>query len=266
MTNVMIVDAHFHLGITYSRFQFYDTSVQGYLAYMDRMNIATCMNVHSMGLINMELERGMEANMEAYEQSSGRILSYLVFNPNDTERSLKVMDRYYNSKIFRAIKIHPSMHGVSADDPRYEAAWEFAAEKQLPILSHTWTPSSYNPSQKLSYPPLFEANIAKYPTVSLICGHAGGRIDGIIKAIKLAQTYSNVYMDTAGDVYNNRLIEYLVGHVGSERILFGSDGFLMDARSQLGMIMDANISIGDKENILFKNAVNMFKLMQTDCG
>ncbi|MBP1993680.1 amidohydrolase family protein [Paenibacillus eucommiae] len=256
----MIVDAHFHLGYTYSRFHFYDTSIEQYLNYMDRLHIATCMNIHSIGLVTGELEQGMEANIAAYEQSAGRILSYLVFNPNDVVRSLKVMERYYEGNIFRAVKLHPSMHGVCADDPRYEAAWEFAAAHNLPIMSHTWTPSSYNPSQQLSYPPLFEAYIAKYSTVNLICGHAGGRIDGIRQTIKLARTYDNVYMDTAGDVYNNKLIDFLVGEVGSDRIVFGSDGFLMDARSQLGMILDAAVPISDKENMLFKNAMRLFRL------
>jgi hypothetical protein len=127
-------------------------------------------------------------------------------------------------------------------------------------MSHTWTPSSHNPSQKLSYPPLFETYIARYPDVTFICAHSGGRYDGMMRAVDLARRYANVYMDTAGDVYLNRYIEYLVRQVGSERLLFGSDGFWVDARTQLGMIYEADVSPADKENILFRNARRVFRI------
>lgn len=255
----IFIDAHFHLGYSPS-FHYYDTTVDHYLQFMERRNISYCMNIHSIGLITDELELGMEENIRAFEQSKGRILSYYTFNPNCGKRSIEVMDRYCDRMIFKAIKLHPSIHGVYADDSRYEAAWEYAANHGLPIMSHTWALSAHNPSQKYSYPPLFEKYIAKYPSVNFICGHSGGRYDGILKTIKLAKTYPNVYMDTSGDVYNNRLVEFLCEQAGSEKVLFGSDGFWVDARSQLGIILDADIPLADKENVLYKNARQLFRV------
>lgn len=255
----MIVDSHFHLGYV-PTFQYFDISVERYLAYMDRLHLSYCLNVHSRGLVTDELEEGMEQNVDAFEQSGGRIMSYYTYNPNNVQRSIQVMERYPDRNIFKAIKLHPSIHGVYADDPRYEPAWEYAKAHDLPIMSHTWSLSSYNPTQKYSYPPLFENYIAKYPEVNLICGHAGGRYDGIMQTVKLAQQYDNVYMDTAGDVYLDGFIAYLVEHVGSDRVMFGSDGFWIDARTQLGMILEAEVPLRDKENILYENAHKLFRI------
>ncbi len=258
----MFVDAHFHLGYS-PGFHYYDTSISRYVQYMQRMNISYCMNIHSIGLITGELEKGMEEDRKAYELSNGMILSYYVYDPNRGAESVKLMELYGDRSVFKAIKLHPSFHGVYADDARYEAAWEYAAVHRLPIMSHTWTISAHNAVQKYSYPPLFETYISRYPQVNLICGHSGGKQDGIMHTVKLARKYSNVYMDTAGDVYNNRLIQYLVEKAGSDRVLFGSDGFWMDARTQLGMILGADIPLPDKENILSNNALRIFKIK--DC-
>ncbi|MCD9020264.1 amidohydrolase family protein [Cohnella silvisoli] len=255
----MIIDSHFHLGMS-PGFHYYETSIERYLQYMEKRNISYCMNIHSIGLLTDEMERGLEEDMEAYKLSSGKILSYYVFNPNYADKSLKLMERYKDRSIFKAIKLHPSFHGVYADDGRYEAAWEYAAANDLPIMSHTWAISPTNDAQKFSYPPLFEKYIARYPQVNLICGHSGGRYDGIQQAVRMASRYPNVYMDTAGDVYANGLISFLVKGAGADRVLFGSDGFWMDARTQIGMILAADISLEDKKKILFENAMRLFRI------
>lgn len=255
----MIVDTHFHLGCS-PGFHYYDTSLDSYLDYMDRLKISYCINIHSIGLVTNELERGLEEDLRAYERSQGRIVSYYVYHPHFGAESLELMERYGDRRVFKGIKLHPSFHGVYANDPRYEAAWEYAKEKQLPIMSHTWSISETNASQKYSYPPLFERYIAAFPDVSFIAGHSGGRYDGIMQTVKLARKYPNVYMDTAGDVYENGLIEFLTREAGADRVLFGSDGFWMDARTQLGMIIGADISVEDKQKILSKNAMSLFRM------
>ncbi|MFD2329952.1 amidohydrolase family protein [Cohnella sp. GCM10020058] len=255
----MFVDSHFHLGSS-PGFRYYDTDIERYLRYMDRLHIAYCIQIHSIGLVTDELARGLEADMQAYESSKGRILSYYIFNPHYPEQSIRLMDRYGDRNIFRAIKLHPSFHGVYADDAKYEAAWAYAQSHGLPIMSHTWALSPTNASQKYSYPPLFEKYIARYPDVRFIAGHAGGRYDGIVRTVELARNYPHVYMDTAGDVYMNGFIAYLTEHAGADRVLFASDGFWMDARTQLGMILEARISLEDKAKILSGNARKIFRL------
>ena len=77
-----------------------------------------------------------------------------------------------------------------------------------------------------------------------------------IQAVKKAR-YGNVYVDTSGMAsLKNRIIEYAVSQMGSERILFGTDTY--SAASQRGRIEFSMISDRDKENILVNNAKELF--------
>ncbi len=96
--------------------------------------------------------------------------------------------------------------------------------------------------------------------MALILGHAGGRYEGHLAAVALAQASPKVYLDLSGDVYGLGLIEYLVAQLGSRRILYGSDLTWIDPRPALGMILDAEISNADKANILRDNALQVFHL------
>lgn len=94
----------------------------------------------------------------------------------------------------------------------------------------------------------------------MILGHAGGRYEGHLAAAALARAHPNVYLDLAGDGYALGLVEYLVAEVGAGRILYGSDLTWIDPRTQLGMILDAEIPEADKAKILRDNAVRLFRL------
>ena len=60
------------------------------------------------------------------------------------------------------------------------------------------------------------------------------------------------------DSLRNKLIEYAVSQIGSDRILFGTDTY--SAGAQRGRIEYALISEQDKENILLNNAKRLFGL------
>jgi predicted TIM-barrel fold metal-dependent hydrolase len=49
-----------------------------------------------------------------------------------------------------------------------------------------------------------------------------------------------------------------VAEVGAERILYGSDLTWIDPRTQLGMILDAEVTDEDKALILRDNALRLF--------
>lgn len=256
----MIIDSHIHFGHI-NQFYFYDVTVSRLLKKMDALNISFSINTHHESLILGNFEKGIIESIKAFEESDGRILNYHVFNPAHSKLCIGLMKKYRDNRVFKGIKIHPSAHGFYADDRLYEPVWDFAAETGLPVMSHTWALSSYNESQKYAFPTRFREYIEKYPEVTFICGHSGGRYSGIIEAVGLAASYSNVYLDTAGDVYNYRLIEYLTAAAGADKILFGSDAMWFDPATQLGMVLGADISVEDKEKILSGNASKVFKIV-----
>lgn len=255
----MIIDAHIHLGAIH-QYHNYQLALTDLLEVMDRLHIRYAISSHTAALLQGDLDLGIEESLRAYESSGGRILSYHVFNPWAPDRCLKLMEKHADRAVFKGIKIHPSWHGLPADDKRYAVVWQYAQDKHLVLLAHSWDISLTNPIQRYSYPPLFERHLAEHPQVQFIFAHSGGRPNGIREAVRLGSTYRNVFFDTAGDIYHTGFIEYLDRTVGSDRILFGSDYSMMDPRQMLGMVLGADISLAAKAKILSENAARLFDI------
>ena len=253
----MIVDVHCHLGCS-PQFRFPDTSVGTMLRMMDCLGIERAVCCH-MAFLHGEPALGLRESIHAYRESDARLLLYTLFDPNQSD-SIDFVHECLDREGFVGVKIHPSFHGCYADDDRYESAWRLAAQRRIPILTHSWDISEQNPAQEYSFPSRFEKFVAMYPDTTLILGHAGGRYGGHVAAADLASRYPHVFLDLAGDCYTLGLVEYLVEHAGANKILFGSDLTWIDPRTQLGMILDANISMEAKRQILATNAARIFPL------
>jgi predicted TIM-barrel fold metal-dependent hydrolase len=254
----MIVDSHIHLGASVST-PCVDTSLKAVLSLMDALNIDLSISTGHF-LISGRMAAGFEEAIVAFRTSEGRIRSYAFFNPHYPQEDLEWARRCLDQEAFVGIKIHPPLAECYANDERWEPAWRLASELAVPIMTHSWWVSDYNPVQRYATPDQFERYVQTYPDVSLILGHAGGRYEGHRAAAKLARSYPNVYMDLSGDSYSFGLVEWLVEQAGAERILFGSDITMIDGRTVLGRVLDAHISHADKALILGENAVRVFGL------
>lgn len=252
----MIIDVHCHLGV-WPQFDLPDESLAGVLRLMDRLSIDRAISAHGAWLLG-DAETGRAQSRLAHEQSSGRMLAYAVFDPRDPRARERVRRALGERSVFVGIKIHPSLHGCPAEDERYRPAWELAAQEAVPLLTHSWEVSDYNPVQELSFPARFAGFAAEYPQVALILGHAGARPLGHRAAVALAQDHPGVWLDLSGDGYALGQIEFLVEQVGAERILFGTDLNWIDPRTHLGRVLDAGISTADKVKILRGNACRLF--------
>jgi predicted TIM-barrel fold metal-dependent hydrolase len=217
------------------------------------------MQMPAAGLVGC-FEQAYEISEAAYAQSHGRLVYSLIYDPHYSQISLDWFEKALDRPGFVGIKIHPSFHQVWPDDVRYDPIWQFAAAHDLPILTHSWAVSGYNPVQKFSTPDCFAARVANFPDVNLILGHAGGRYEGHLAAAELAKQHPNIYLDTSGDCYAFGFIEWLVDQVGAERILFGSDMNWIDPRTHLARIYDAEITWEEKLLILGENARRLYQL------
>jgi predicted TIM-barrel fold metal-dependent hydrolase len=253
----MVIDAHCHLGYA-PQFYLPDASWPGMLRLMDRLGVETAVASH-LALLAGFRKLGLAESLEAHRRSAGRILLYAVFDPREAD-GLALVERCVADAAFVGVKIHPSLHGCPGDDERYRPIWEYAARRGLPILTHSWCVSDYNPSQRLSQPGLFEKWVREFPGVPLVLGHAGGRYEGHVAAAALARAHENVYLDLAGDSYAPGLVEHFVDQVGDHRVLYGSDATWIDPRTQLGRIFEARISLAAKRNILRDNALKLFNI------
>jgi uncharacterized protein len=255
--NYFIVDSHLHMGSLPYLYMPSNTE-ENIIDLLKKIGVkkAICANHGSLSTINYGLNELFES-LKTYEDF---LYGYLVFNPNFENLSLRAIEENFERNQIVGIKIHPSWHLCYPHDERYERFWQFAAQKKIPVLTHTWDPEAPNKSQKFSDPFGFENIIKKYQDLKIVFAHAGGRGKMLYEVISLMEKYANLYVDFAGDIFVPGLIEEYMQRVGSERLLFGSDMPWVDIRFHLAHILKLDVAEKDKKNILGLNAVKLFNL------
>ena len=149
------------------------------------------------------------------------------------------------------IKIHPDQH-VYPIAQHGRAIFEFAAELGAVVQTHSGDANSP--------PDDFVPFANDFPEVTLILSHLG--CDGLtgpafdlqVRAIQAAK-HGNVYTDTSSmRSLVAGLIEWAVGEVGADRILYGTDSPAYFAPAQRARIDHAELGDDDKRRILHDNA------------
>ena len=256
--SLKIIDTHMHIGPEPGR-MVPDQSVESLVAKMDRLGIEKGISANCLSLSSADrFEEGIADDARVSALAGGRIYSFFGYHPNYIEESIACIHNHKDDPRCVAIKIHPSGAFVNADDEKYRPCWEIARELGLPIMSHTWDVSSYNPKQVYAVAGKFEKYISEYPDVTFVFGHCGGRYNGIKTAIELGKRYANANFDITGDIWLNGFIEALVEGVGADRIVYGSDHTMIEQRPMLGVVYGSNIPTIDKEKILYHTAERIY--------
>jgi predicted TIM-barrel fold metal-dependent hydrolase len=192
------------------------------------------------------------------EETAG-LLQWVVLSPLQPATFQQVREMFGRPKCV-GIKIHPEEHGYKIAE-HGRAIFALAAELRAVVLTHSGEPNS----MPADFVPL--AN--DYPEVTLILAHlgnsgaAGTSSELQVRAIQAAQ-HSNIYADTSSSQsLLPGLIEWAVGEVGAEHILFGTDTPLYFTASQRARIDHAELNDEQKRKILWDNARRILKIPES---
>ncbi|OGV69940.1 MAG: hypothetical protein A3K19_02140 [Lentisphaerae bacterium RIFOXYB12_FULL_65_16] len=216
------------------------------MAYsMERAGVAIIVFCHHAALMSPDI--GNRANIDAVRRFPNYFRAYCAVNgnyPDVIARDLKAYDRYPD--VFVGFKFLADYHRVALTDARVRKVWEFANERKLLVLMHTWGGSAYNgPGQVAEI-------AAKYPQVTLLMGHScHGEWD---KAAELAKKFSNVYLELTAVLDDRGVLEMFVRKAGSEKILFGTDSPWFNHHHHIGAVLGAEMTDDDRRNIFHRNA------------
>ena len=242
LSDLNICDVHCHIG----RYNFGipDTSVASMVATMDRIGIARLITSH-MRCMSGDVAWGNDQVAEAMRANRGRILGYLSFWPSGADAVRGELARHAGSG-FVGIKLHNS-NGFPYTHPAYEPAYAFANERQMPALFHTWGgDAEFAELRTVS---------SRYPDMSILLAHSGCTNEP--GYVQMASECPNVYLDLAFSRSFRGLVARLVGAVGADRVVWGSDGYFFDQAQQLGKVAGADISESDKLKIISGNAARL---------
>jgi predicted TIM-barrel fold metal-dependent hydrolase len=244
---VEVIDCHAHVGP--SRALDRDTSVEAMLGLMDAIGVTRSAISGFMFGTGVRLETMNDWVAEFVRAHPERFLGLCYLNPRDPEFLEPEMARCFDELGFAGFKLHIDWNGVAYDASAYEPVYRFAAERQVPILAHTWGDSAVRQLASAA-----RAN----PSVPFLAGHSGAGDVSI--SIEEARRTPNLFLELAYSAGTPWVVERFVREVGADRIVWGSDSILFAQSHQIAKVAFADLSEWDKAAIFGGNARRIFGL------
>ena len=182
------------------------------------------------------------------------LLQWVIVNPLQPE-TYRQAEQMLATPRCVGIKIHPEEH-VYAIREHGAALFEFAARHDAVVLTHS--------GHENSLPADIVPFCNDHSNVQLILAHIGcsSGPDRTLQVRAIQQSrHGNVYADTSSAMsIAPNLIEWAVGEVGVDRVLFGTDTPLYSTSMQRARIDKADLDDKDKRQILRDNAAALLGL------
>lgn len=248
-----VVDFHCHVGRWGKSWM--DDEPERYLSIMDAAGVdIACLNC----IFYSDARRGNDAVAEAVARHPDRFVGVAFASPHYPEEAAVELDRAFDELDMKFVKLYPDYAMKPPEDPSYASILEWCSGREVPVMLHSnflFDPANVDIYKR--YTGLHEL----YPGIKWVISHAGwpnppaGQV--IVDSVK---AIPNMYLETCSSFNHAGTLEFIVEGVGADRILYGSDMSLMDARLQVGMIATADISEEDKRKILGLNAIKLLGL------
>jgi predicted TIM-barrel fold metal-dependent hydrolase len=246
--DTVVIDAHSHLH--HHRSPFWRESDRMLIDAADKLGIdQLCCSILPPERPTT-LEGFRECNraaVEAVKRFPGRLLAYCFVNPGYVAEAREEIRRYVGDHGFIGVKLY---NDYQATEPVLRPLVELAIELRIPVLQHaghtTWLSQ---PQPRISDGGHIAELARRYPEAMLICAHVcgGGDWEWTIKALRGAPS---AYLDTAGSVIDEGVVEMAARVLGPDRLLFACD---MSMTASVGRIRGAALSEADKRKILGGN-------------
>ena len=207
-------------------------SIQGWatlerlLSDMDRAGVE---RVVMQGMYWQHLETCVAQNNWYIEwccQHPDRLSGFAVTQPKAGDRALDEVRRAVDAGLRGLGEMLPCAQGYHICDPDFLRVVELVIELDMPLCLHVSEPVGHVYPGKSTTPLEDYYWLAtEYPELKLILAHWGGLLPfyELMKGVR--KQLKNVYYDTAATplLYRQEVYRAVVGVVGSEKVLYGSD-------------------------------------------
>ncbi|MCD7778997.1 MAG: amidohydrolase family protein [Clostridiales bacterium] len=194
-------------------------------------------------------------------QTHKNVISFGGIHP-DTENYKAVLKKAQGLGL-KGIKLHPEFQYTDFDDIRYKRILYFAEELGLITLVHAGFDGSFPDSMHCGIKNILNV-IEEIGPKRLVLAHMGGCF--LWKDVKKYIAGADVYFDTAFSFGKKQIVSGLLSEEefivlarahGMEKILFGTDSPWGEQGEMSEFIKNSALTDGEKENILYKNALKL---------
>lgn len=197
------------------------------------------------------------------------IISFGGMHPDYLDYELELKRLKDNG--IKGIKIHPDYQGVRIDDDRYINIIDKAFELDLIVITHAGIDYGFPDDVKASPDRVLNCLSKLKNKGKFVLAHLGETYNWNEVIDKLCG--KDIYFDTAfcfGDLWHAGIVKPLIDEAtfikfiekhGADKILFATDSPWMSPKESLRVFNGfKNISVEDKEKILYKNAMKLLSL------
>jgi predicted TIM-barrel fold metal-dependent hydrolase len=219
----MIVDAHVHLMTDATGWYAYKKAAGGSdsrawdrdatVRLLDDSGVDQCFLFTLGGLYGFNDWRAANDEvMEAARAHPDRLVPFCTAFPNQSPEGAAVEVRRCLDLGCKGVKFHPWLQSFPANSAYLYPVLELCGERSVPVIFHTGTPPYSQPFQVME-------QARRFPQVPFLIGHFGKIM--FLDAVRSAATCANVWLETSGAQVCD--LEFALEHIGSDRILFGTD-------------------------------------------
>ena len=260
LSDVLVIDAHTHIGPFTRSWFLRDNSLEGQIAQLERdrkrFGIDLFYSQPETALFGQAIEGNrmvediFKSRRELTEHFRGNLFFNAIYSDLYTE---EVLDSFFRGGYFCGFKILPEYLQVDVADPRFIPCFEYADKHRMHILIHTW--------EGLFGTAMQCAEIAaKYPNAIFILGHSGGGTKGRQQCERIAQDprYANCMFEFCGSFTTDIRWEDSLQKIDYHRVLYGTDTIVHDIAWELGRLLSLDIPEEQIESILGKNMQDLY--------
>ncbi len=200
------------------------------------------------GTVGCDILEGNRCTRAALDASPPGFWGLASFSPthfSESEMETQIRSVYSDS---RFIGMKPYVRfGVEYSDPCYAPWWAYGNEQGFYAGIHR-VRSDFKEIDFLA---------EKYPNVRWVVYHCGESYAVADMAIDSIMKHANVYAEITLTPVPCGIIDYLVTHLGADRVTYGSDLPMRDPRQQLGWVVFSRLTEEEKRKVLRETALKI---------
>lgn len=242
----MIVDVHGHWGPWFFSTDVADAAVN--LRVMDECGIDVQL-VSAVEAVVYDPLTGNPALVPVLE-AEPRLRGLLTVDPRDLGVAERQLAELLPTGLFVGAKIHTSYAATPGGSPAIADALALLATHDLPVLVHTWGEEIVGLAEV----------VAGVDGVRVVAAHLGGPAWPLVPEAAATAPADRLWFEPCWSTPAAGRIRWVLDRIGPERLMFGSDATLIHPAVTLGAIRAASLSAAEEELVLWRNAVEVFRL------